>query len=58
MNKLRKSTKLKILNSNVKSVLLYTSESLTITQKTLDRLQIYQQMLTNDCKHMLAERNS
>jgi len=47
MDKLWKSkiigwaTKVKIFNSNVKAVLLYASESWTITQRMIDRLQVF-----------------
>jgi len=36
-----RATKIKIFNSNVKAVLLYASESWTVTQKTIDRLQVF-----------------
>jgi len=36
-----KATKVKILNSNVKAVLLYASESWTITQRTVDEIQVF-----------------
>jgi len=36
-----KTTKIKMFNSNVKAVLLYALESWTVTQKTIDRLQVF-----------------
>ncbi len=36
-----RTTKVKIFNSSVKSVLLHASESWTITQRTIDRLQVF-----------------
>ena len=35
------TTKVKILNANVKAVLLYASESWTITQRMTDKLQVF-----------------
>ena len=32
---------MKIFNSNVKAVLLYASESWTVTQRTIDRVQVF-----------------
>ena len=36
-----KATKIRIFYSNVKAVLLYASESLTFTQRTVNRLQVF-----------------
>jgi len=36
-----RATKVKIFNSNVKSVLLYASESWTVTQRTVDGIQVF-----------------
>jgi len=36
-----RAIKIKIFNSNVKAVLLYASESRTVAQWTLDRLQVF-----------------
>ena len=38
---LGRATKVKIFNSNVKAVLLYASESWTVTQRTIDRVQVF-----------------
>ena len=54
-----RATKVKIFNSNVKAVLLHTSESWTITQtkdKQVASLIIIQQM--QDCTYTLARQNS
>ena len=54
-----RATKVKILNSNVKAVLLHTSESWTITQTKYQQvasLIIIQQM--QDCTYTLARQNS
>ena len=32
---------MKIFNSNVKAVLLYASESWTVTERTVDRVQVF-----------------
>jgi len=36
-----RATKVKIFNSNVKAVLLYASESWTVTQRTIDRVPVF-----------------
>jgi len=36
-----RTTKVKMYSSNVKAVLLYASESLTVTQRTVDRIQVF-----------------
>jgi len=36
-----RATKVKIFNSSVKAVLLYASESWTVTQRTVDRIQVF-----------------
>ena len=36
-----RATKVKIFNSNVKAVFLYASECWTVTQRTVDRVQVF-----------------
>jgi len=36
-----RATKVKIFNSNVKAILLYASKSWTVTQRTVDRTQVF-----------------
>ena len=36
-----RTTKVRIFNSNVKAILLYASESWTVTQRTIDRSQVF-----------------
>jgi len=53
-----RATKIKIFNSNVKAVLLYASESWTVTQKTIDRLQVFvNKCLKKNLRHPLARQN-
>jgi len=46
---LGKAMKVKIFNSSVKAVLLYASESWTVTQRTVDRIQVF----INECLRLI-----
>ena len=52
-NKLSRMTKLKIFNSNVKSVLLYGSESWSLTQKLENKVQVF---VNNSLRRILRIR--